>query len=212
MNLIRKEESYPSNKYYIVFEDDITIEDSKENIQECKDSLHQCKESLQLCKDSLHNNIDNSTNNIIDNNKKDTRKAMPVNRILDSNKEHTMCAQNKKVSVSEVAEHVISYFNQVCGTSYRTKSSAIQRAVKARLKEGFTEEDFFTVVDQKYKDWGLNPKNLSGGGTTLDILRPSVVFGSKMEEYLQQAHWAATRNNQVKSVRQDPSELSDKVY
>ena len=42
--LIRKEENFPTNKYYIVFEDE--LDNSKQNSLDSKQSLPECKQSL----------------------------------------------------------------------------------------------------------------------------------------------------------------------
>ncbi len=208
MGLIRKEEGYPNNKYYIIFEDESSKNESKDSLQGCKDSLHECKESLHPCKDSLHNNIEYISNNNIENNKDEKKASMPIsNRILDNNNVHTSYAQSKKLS--ESIGRIVGHFNQVCGTQYRVNSSGIQKVIKARFKEGFNEEDFIKVIDNKYADWGVVPRKLNGGGTTLDLLRPSILFGEKMDEYLQQV---PKPTSQVRSVRQDPALLTDIVY
>ena len=208
MGLIRKEEGYPNNKYYIIFEDETPKNECKDSLQGCKDSLHECKESLRPCKDSLHNNIEYISNNNIENNKDAKKASMPTtNRILDNNNVHTKYAQNKQLC--ESIGRIVGHFNQVCGTQYRAASTGIQKVIKARFKEGFSEEDFIKVIDTKYTDWGLVPRKLSNGGTTADLLRPSILFGEKMDEYLQQP---AKSGSQVRSVKQDPALLTNIVY
>ena len=50
--------------------------------------------------------------------------------------------------------------------------------ITARVNEGFTEDDFKTVIDKKYKEWH---------GTDFEIyMRPSTLFGTKFEGYLNQ--------------------------
>ena len=50
--------------------------------------------------------------------------------------------------------------------------------INARLKEGFTVEDFKTVIDKKVDEWK---------GTELEqYLRPDTLFGTKFESYLNQ--------------------------
>ena len=50
--------------------------------------------------------------------------------------------------------------------------------IKARINEGFTEDDFIKVIDNKVKEW-IN--------TDMEkYLRPETLFGTKFEGYLNQ--------------------------
>lgn len=71
---------------------------------------------------------------------------------------------------------IIDHLNEVCGTKYRASSSKTKRLIDARFKEGFTIDDFFTVIDKKASVWM---------GTEFEkYLRPETLFGSKFESYL----------------------------
>lgn len=71
---------------------------------------------------------------------------------------------------------IIDYLNQRAGTKYRHTSSKTQTAIRARLTEGFTEDDFRTVIDKKCDGWI---------GTEWEkFLRPETLFGTKFESYL----------------------------
>ena len=60
--------------------------------------------------------------------------------------------------------------------NYRASSAATQKHINARLAEGYTLEDFFTVIDKKCAEWK---------GTDMEkYLRPETLFGSKFENYL----------------------------
>ncbi|GFZ33293.1 hypothetical protein CSC2_38190 [Clostridium zeae] len=48
--------------------------------------------------------------------------------------------------------------------------------IKARLKEGFTLEDFYKVIDNKLLDWKSTDME--------KFLRPETLFGNKFEGYL----------------------------
>ena len=55
-----------------------------------------------------------------------------------------------------------------------------QSFISARLKEGFTVEDFKKVIDVKAKSWV---------GTDFEkYLRPTTLFGTKFENYLNEAN------------------------
>lgn len=73
---------------------------------------------------------------------------------------------------------VIDYLNLKAGTSYRSSSKDSQSHIRARFKEGYSLEDFRSVVDKKVLEWK---------GTDMEkFLRPSTLFGSKFEGYLNQ--------------------------
>lgn len=74
--------------------------------------------------------------------------------------------------------NVIDYLNAKCGKKYRYSDSN-NEIIRARLHEGFTEEDFYTVIDNKAQEWL---------GTNMEIyLRPVTIFcKSKFEGYLNQ--------------------------
>lgn len=78
----------------------------------------------------------------------------------------------------DIYKNIISYLNSKCGTSYRYSTPKTQKQIRARLNEGFTEEDFLTVIDKKSKEWF---------GTDMEkYLRPETLFGTKFEGYLNQ--------------------------
>lgn len=77
----------------------------------------------------------------------------------------------------EVYKTVVSYLNQKAGTNYRPTTPKTKTAIKARLSEGFTVDDFKTVIDKKCAEWVGNEKMER-------YLRPETLFGTKFEGYL----------------------------
>lgn len=73
---------------------------------------------------------------------------------------------------------IIEYLNNKVGSNYRTDSKEIIKLINQRLEEGFTKEDFFIVIDKKYKEWN--------GTEYSKYLRPKTLFGDKFESYLNQ--------------------------
>lgn len=71
---------------------------------------------------------------------------------------------------------VIEHLNSKAGTSYRANAQATQRHINARIAEGYTLDDFKTVIDKKCTEW------LSSD--MAKYLRPETLFGSKFESYL----------------------------
>lgn len=75
---------------------------------------------------------------------------------------------------------VIDYLNRKASTNYRASTKNTQSFINARVREGYTVEDFKKVIDSKSKDW-LN--------TDFEkYLRPSTLFGTKFENYLNEAN------------------------
>lgn len=78
----------------------------------------------------------------------------------------------------DIIKNIIDYLNSVCGTRYKHTTDKTKTHIKARLREGFTLEDFMVVIDKKSKEWV---------GTELEkFLRPETLFGNKFEGYLNQ--------------------------
>lgn len=79
----------------------------------------------------------------------------------------------------DTIKNIINYLNNICNTRYRYNTESTKKKIKARLKEGFTEDDFKQVIDTKYAEWGNNPQ-------MSQYLRPETLFGTKFESYLNQ--------------------------
>ena len=77
---------------------------------------------------------------------------------------------------TEIYKTIIEYLNKKAGTKYRASSKKTKSCIHARLAEGFTLEDFKTVIDKKCEEWI---------GTEYEqYLRPETLFGTKFESYL----------------------------
>jgi uncharacterized phage protein (TIGR02220 family) len=77
-----------------------------------------------------------------------------------------------------VIKDIIEYLNTKLGTKYKSNAEYINKHINARLNEGFTLEDFKTVINKKYDEWA---------GTEMDkFLRPETLFGTKFQQYLNQ--------------------------
>lgn len=77
---------------------------------------------------------------------------------------------------TDIYKRVVGFLNEKAGTAYKAKSKATQEKINARLNEGFTVEDFETVISKKCDEWK---------GTDMEqYLRPETLFGPKFENYL----------------------------
>lgn len=91
--------------------------------------------------------------------------------ILPNNKSNNKSIENKDIYIN-----IIARLNEKSGMKYKHSSKATQSHINARLAEGYTVEDFYTVIDKKCAEWR---------GTDFEkYLRPSTLFGTKFENYL----------------------------
>ena len=94
---------------------------------------------------------------------------------IDKDNKYIVEQDSTKYPFKEIIEHL----NQKSGKNYRYSSKATQKHIKARIKEGFTLEDFKRVIDWKVSKWI---------GTDMEqYLRPETLFGTKFESYLNEA-------------------------
>ena len=83
---------------------------------------------------------------------------------------------NTKQTNNLIIKDIVEYLNRKAGTAYRATTPATQKHINARLKEGYTLDDFKKVIDNKVADWK---------GTEMEqYLRPKTLFGTNFESYL----------------------------
>lgn len=80
------------------------------------------------------------------------------------------------ISTDDIKE-IVEYLNQKLDAHYKPNGKKIKDLVRARMNEGYTVEDFKTVIDKKFKSWGNDAKMSL-------YLRPSTLFGTRFGEYL----------------------------
>lgn len=98
------------------------------------------------------------------------------NAEIEKEKEIEIEKSKKRDYLAEQALPIIAHLNEVAGTSYRSNSKETIKHISARLKDGFLQEEFFAVIDKKWREWG---------GTDMErYMRPQTLFGTKMESYL----------------------------
>ena len=79
----------------------------------------------------------------------------------------------------QVAKRIIDYLNDKCGTRYRSTTDNTIKSINARISDGYTEDDFYIVIDKKCGEWI---------GTEWEkYLRPDTLFRpSNFESYVNQ--------------------------
>ncbi|AKI28582.1 DnaD-like helicase loader [Streptococcus phage APCM01] len=86
--------------------------------------------------------------------------------------------EKEKLNITAKTKEILEYLNSKLSTSYKSTSKKTQSLVKARLNEGYTVDDFKTVIDVKCDEWLNTSMN--------KYLRPETLFSNKFESYLNQ--------------------------
>jgi uncharacterized phage protein (TIGR02220 family) len=85
---------------------------------------------------------------------------------------------NPPSALMDLVVVVLDYLNAKCDTNYKVSSKKTQSLIHARVGEGYSEQDFYTVIDKKSAEWF---------GTEFEkYLRPETLFSTKFEGYLNQ--------------------------
>ena len=105
--------------------------------------------------------------------------SMENQTLLNNNKLNNNKLSNNKLSNDNNLPYVeiVNYLNDVAGKKFKHTTRKTQTLIKARLREGFTVDDFKRVIDNKTKEWKHDPKMNK-------YLRPETLFGTKFESYL----------------------------
>ncbi|API89404.1 hypothetical protein BKP56_09120 [Marinilactibacillus sp. 15R] len=74
-------------------------------------------------------------------------------------------------------QEIITYLNEKANRNYKDTTPKTRNLIKARWKEGFSLEDFKTVVDNQVSEWQKDKY-------WNKFLRPETLFGTKFEGYL----------------------------
>ena len=106
---------------------------------------------------------------------RESRKALQCN--TGETKCNTEIDKDKRERETAIYISIVDYLNERAGTKYRASTGKTKTLIHARLAEGFTLDDFKTVIDKKCAEWL---------GTEYEkYLRPETLFGTKFEGYLQ---------------------------
>jgi uncharacterized phage protein (TIGR02220 family) len=89
--------------------------------------------------------------------------------------------ESGKPDHAEERAEIIDYLNEKSGKAYKPNSAKTKTLISARLNEGFTVQDFKTVIDNKTSSW-------LGNNDMEKYLRPETLFGNKFEGYLNEGH------------------------
>ena len=124
-------------------------------------------------------------------------------------KASTQQQTNNTTKNNNIYSIVIDYLNTKANTNYRHTTKGTQSLINARLNEGYTVEDFKKVIDTKVDNWSNTEWE--------KYLRPTTLFGSKFENYLNENKKAPmtvgtqNKNNFNSSICQTKGSNTEKI-
>jgi uncharacterized phage protein (TIGR02220 family) len=91
---------------------------------------------------------------------------------------------------------IVNFLNEKLGTKFKPNSKKTKSCINARLNEGYSIDDFKTVINKKYDSW-INTEHAK-------YLRPETLFGNKFDGYLNEIQISkkTTNINSEKSLDQ----------
>jgi uncharacterized phage protein (TIGR02220 family) len=117
--------------------------------------------------------------------KSETSQPIPnINTDINTDKEST------KEEDKSTHTEIIKYLNLKTKKNYKTNSRDNIKHINARLNNGFVLKDFKQVIDIKTDEW-------IGDAKMFGFLRPSTLFGTKFEEYLNQISSNSFEDNRM---------------
>ena len=137
---------------------------------DCETMRRENEEERSKEEDKEHSQIDGSY--IINNNIRENEKEREIPKRENDGQE----AEKADRFTAEYRE-IIDYLNEKTGKKFSARSRVNQGHMSARLKEGFTVEDFKRVIDIKCFQWKDDAKMAK-------FLRPETLFGTKFDRYL----------------------------
>ena len=167
--------------------------------QEIRTALCKLQATHEITCEATHKHtvvtIENYSNYQVDTRESNTQNNTQPNTVATLNK------NDKNIRIQEkniyIVEQVVDYLNLKANTKYRSNSSKTQKCINARIHEGYTEEDFYKVIDNKCTDWL---------GTEWEkFLRPETLFGTKFENYLNQPVRKPSTGNPFLDMLQEQS-------
>lgn len=105
----------------------------------------------------------------------------------------------KKVVWTEETNKIIEYLNHRTGKKYSVKTKKTAQLIHKLLDNGFTVDDFRTVIDIKTQQW-LNNEKMN------QYLRPRTLFSEKFEDYLNESS-----KQKPKSTQTNGQTVADKM-
>ena len=99
--------------------------------------------------------------------------------------------------LNDIYKDVIEYLNEKAGKNFKLVESN-KKHINARIKEGFTLDDFKKVIDNKVTEWKNDDK-------MNQYLRPETLFSSKFQSYLNSEAKANYNGKRKESITEYPT-------
>ena len=103
-------------------------------------------------------------------------------------------------SLKKRVVYIVDLLNGLTGGSFRATTESTKSHIVARLNEGATISDFELVIRDRFARWNQDPK-------MREYLRPSTLFGTKFESYLNAAKTQPAPQSNRPAVRVDHGSL-----
>ena len=151
------------------------------------------------------------TNTKLKSNLKDSNSnASNEDKVTNTKLKRNLNVNTIKDKEKEDINNIVLKLNTLASTNYKATTKSTISLVKARLKEGYTVEDFYKVIEFKAKEWL---------GTEFEkYLRPATLFGNKFEDYLNMSNKKAPagtgadkNNSYTKSICNNNTSYTQKI-
>lgn len=159
-----KVKGIPPTKHFKILTENTAKQLYKQNCEKLTNQIVN-NSQIELQKINKLNCKSFTTNNTINNN------------TINNNTKNNIYKENISKEKS-IYSDIINHLNLKANTNYRPNTNKTKSLINARLNEGFTLEDFKTVIDKKSNEWL--------GSDYEKFLRPETLFGNKFENYLNQ--------------------------
>lgn len=116
-----------------------------------------------------------------------------INTINNNNIYSQEDGKNEEIVIS-----VINYLNEKADKNYKSTTQKTKSLINARIKEGFTLDDFKKVINTKTQQWKLS-------ADMNRYLRPETLFGNKFESYLQENNSKSVNMTNYSNKRNQPN-------
>jgi len=103
----------------------------------------------------------------------------------------------------EDVQKIIAYLNEKTNRKYTTKAKDALRAINARIKEGYTVDDFKKVIDIKSQKWMNTDME--------DYLRPITLFGTKFNSYINERATKESNQSTISKTLNTASKVAEEL-
>ncbi|MER2111138.1 MAG: phage replisome organizer N-terminal domain-containing protein [Solibacillus isronensis] len=104
-------------------------------------------------------------------------------------------------------KEIIDFLNQKADTNFRHSANKNRDLIKARFNEGFTLDDFKTVIEYCCKEW--KGVTFTNGKLGDEYLQPSTLFNNKFDERLNKAKLDVSKSQKQQLETKAPSYVNE---